>query len=224
VEGEWLAWHRRYDSDPQLIGRLPVVQGLLRDALDRAAPGPVRLLSLCAGDGRDVLGVVPGHPRRPEVRGVLVELDPALAEAARRRAHAAGLDQLTVLTADAGRAESLCGAVPADILLVCGLFGNVRDRGVRNLIAHLPELAAAGATTIWTRGTFAPDLTPAIRDWFQEAGFEELAFVRVPGTSASVGAHRLVGPPRPFDARAELFRFLPAEERPYRLRPAEARP
>jgi len=155
---------------------------------------------------------------------VLVELDPALAEAARRRAHAAGLDQLTVLTADAGRAESLCGAVPADILLVCGIFGNVRDRGVRSLIAHLPELAAAGATTIWTRGTFAPDLTPAIRDWFQETGFEELAFVRVPGTSASVGAHRLVGPPRPFDAQAELFRFLPAEERPYRLRPAEARP
>ena len=222
MDGEWRAWHRRYESDPQLIGRLPVVRSLLRDALDRAAPGPVRLLSLCAGDGRDLLGVVPEHPRRSEVRAVLVELDADLAEAARARARSAGLEQVTVRTADAGRAESLAGAVPADILLACGIFGNVRDREVRSFVAHLPELSAAGATTIWTRGTFEPDLTPAIRDWFREAGFEELAFVRVPGTAASVGAHRLVGSPRPFDARARLFRFLPADERPYRLRPPEA--
>ena len=55
---DYLKWHERYD-DPEsdLAWRLSVVRGFLRDALDRH-PGPVRVLSVCAGDGRDILGVL----------------------------------------------------------------------------------------------------------------------------------------------------------------------
>jgi hypothetical protein len=66
----WHEWHVGYhDPGSTLARRLHVVQNLLGRALDTAPPGSVRLLSLCAGQARDVLGVVPRHPRRNDVRG-----------------------------------------------------------------------------------------------------------------------------------------------------------
>jgi hypothetical protein len=50
----------------------------LSAALDAVLAGPIRLLSLCAGQGRDVLGVLPGHARRGDVAAVLVESDAAV--------------------------------------------------------------------------------------------------------------------------------------------------
>jgi len=81
---DWVAWHAAYD-DPSspLSARLRVVRAHLSAALDAAPPGPVRLLSLCAGQGRDVLGVLPAHPRGPDVSALLVEYDPRNAVLAR---------------------------------------------------------------------------------------------------------------------------------------------
>jgi hypothetical protein len=94
------------------------------------------------------------------------------------------------------------------------VWGNVTDRDVRNTVEHLPELCAPGATVIWTRGRFEPDLTPAIRGWFERAGFAELAFDTVSGSTQSAGAHRLVGPPRTPGPERRLFTFLETERRP----------
>jgi integrase len=41
------------------------------------------VISLCAGDGRDLLEALSTHPRRADVHGLLVELDPDIAESAR---------------------------------------------------------------------------------------------------------------------------------------------
>src|SRR5215470_18129255 len=94
---DWVAWHAAYD-DPSssLSTRLRVVRGHLSRALDEAPPGPVRLVSLCAGQGLDVLGVLPGHPRGPDVSAVLVEFDPHNAALARQGAAAAGLSRVEV--------------------------------------------------------------------------------------------------------------------------------
>ena len=62
------------------------MQGHLRAELDRAPAGHVRLISLCAGQGRDVIGVLTGHPRRDDVRARLVELDERNVALARRAA------------------------------------------------------------------------------------------------------------------------------------------
>ncbi|MEQ1787321.1 MAG: SAM-dependent methyltransferase, partial [Acidimicrobiales bacterium] len=69
--GDWVAWHAPYD-DPgsNLARRLRWVQRRIRLALDDALPGPIRVLSLCAGQGRDLLEVLPDHPRRGDVRAL----------------------------------------------------------------------------------------------------------------------------------------------------------
>lgn len=210
---EWVQWHDGYEQGQPLALRLDVVQDFIRSALDSRPPGAIRIISMCSGDGRDLLGVLPDHPRRRDVHARLVELDPELA--ARGAAHAAGVSpSIDVVTADASMTNAYAGAVPADIVLVCGVFGNITDHDVHRTIEQLPSLCAPGATVIWTRGRFAPDLTPAIRTWFEDSGFSELAFVAIPETTVGVGANLLMSPPRAFDPNVRLFTFLPKEERP----------
>jgi len=202
---DWHEWHTAYDQ-PQspLSRRLATVQACIAQVLDAAPPGRVQVVSMCAGEGRDLLGVLEDHPRRAEVRGRLVELDPELAATA--RAHApVGIE---VLCADAGARSSYAGAVPADLVLVCGVFGNITDDDMMGTIDLLPTLCAPGATAIWTRHRRPPDATPAVRARFLAAGFEEIAFHAPDGTMFGVGMNRLVAAPREFSDTGRLFEFL----------------
>jgi Putative methyltransferase len=190
---DWAAWHAAYD-DPSsaLSARLRQVRVHLSEAIDRAPPGPVRLVSLCAGQGRDVIGVLPGHPRRDDVRAVLVEFDPRNAGVARRAAAQAGLSQVEVREADASTPASFADALPADVLLLCGIFGNVSDEDIKRTVEASAAMCKPGSTVIWTRHRRPPDLTPQVRAWFSGSGFDELAFDAL-GTSTltGVGVNRL---------------------------------
>jgi len=170
-ERDWVAWHAAYD-DPQsrLSRRLLVVQRRIGEALDAAPPGGVRVASLCAGDGRDLLGVLERHARAPEVAAVLVEQQPDLAARARERA--SGIAGVRVVTGDAALVDTWRDVVPVDLLLLCGIFGNVDDADIARTIAALPGLCRPGATVIWTRHRRPPDLVPTVAEWFAAAGFE----------------------------------------------------
>lgn len=201
---DWAVWHDPYD-DPtsRLSQRLHAVQAQVSCALDRATHGPIRLLSLCAGRGLDVLPVLLRHPRGGDVLGRLVELD------ARNCAVARGLAPpgLEVVQGDAGTTDACVGAVPSDLLLLCGIFGNVSDEDVRRTVTAAASLCAPGATAVWTRSTHEPDLTPAIRQWWGAAGFAETSFETGGSGGWSVGAARLTGEPQPFVPGQRLFTF-----------------
>jgi hypothetical protein len=206
---DWREWHDPYD-DPSsaLSGRLRIVQRFIREALDEAETRPIRVVSACAGEGRDLLGVLDDHPRRADVRARLVEMDPVIAGAARRAAAAAQLTGVDVVTGDASSSSVYAGAIPADLVLMCGIFGNVADDDVRRTVAFLPRLCADGARVIWTRHRREPDLTVEIRGWFAEAGFEEVEFVAPEEAWFGVGAHRLKGPRAAFEPGVRLFTFV----------------
>jgi hypothetical protein len=207
---DWVAWHAAYDDPASpLSTRLRTVRTHLSDALDAAPRGPVRLVSLCAGQGHDVLGVLPAHPRGPDVSAVLVEYDPQNAALARQGAAQAGLPRVQVREADAARVANYADALPADVLLLCGIFGNVSDADIERTAQAAPALCAPGATVIWTRNRRAPDLTPRIRAWFQASGFGEVAF-DVPDEAlagVSVGVGRLAVTPPAWLPAGPIFTF-----------------
>lgn len=207
---DWVAWHRDYESPTPLARRLAIVQQQVGAALVERGGAPIRVLSLCSGDGRDLIAPLSGRAPAAIVRGRLVELDPTLAVRAREGMVAAGLHGLEVLEGDAGITTSFAGAVPADLLLLCGIFGNVSDADIERTVRAAPTLCAAGATVIWTRHRRPPDRTPAIRRWFAASGFRHEAFVRVPDSPASVGVERFVGTPEPFQPGVRLFEFRDA--------------
>jgi hypothetical protein len=204
----WQRWHDDYaDPDSDLSRRLAVAIDRLSEVVTAAPPGPIRLLSLCAGQGNDVIGALTDHPRRGDVTGLLVEFDSGNVAAARAGVAAAGLDQLTVLEADAGQTDSFTVAVPADIVLLCGIFGNIPMSDIDRTARRASSLCAPGAAVIWTRHRRAPDATPQIRAWFDEAGFEEMSFDAPDDAEFSVAVERLVRPPEPFQSGERLFQF-----------------
>lgn len=192
---DWVAWHREYDDPSSSLSvRLDCVRRHLAATIDRLPPGRVQVVSLCAGQGHDVIGVLPGHPRRDDVRALLVESDRRNARLAAQRAAAAGLGQVEVRQADAGRVASFADALPADVLLLCGIFGNVGEGDIERTVRAAGSLCSRGGTVIWTRHRRPPDLTPRLRGWFADSGFDEVAFDALDTAKlTSVGVHRRRG-------------------------------
>lgn len=61
---DWVEWHQAYeDPASALSARLRSVRWHLSEATDQAGAGPVRLVSLGAAQGHDVIGVLEHHPR-----------------------------------------------------------------------------------------------------------------------------------------------------------------
>ena len=204
---DWHTWHEEYaDPDSALGRRLAVVQREIRSALERAPAGALRAISVCAGQGHDLIGVLVDHPRRTDVSARLVELDSHNAEVAREASREAGLAGVEVVTADAAVTDAYVGAVPANVVLLCGVFGNITASDIAKTVRHLPSLCAADASVIWTRHRHPPDLTPLIRETFAEHGFEEVTFESSP--PFGVGVSRLMGSPRPFEPGVRLFEFV----------------
>jgi hypothetical protein len=202
---DWKSWHDDYDDpDSSLSRRLRVVQRHIRAALDEAPPGPVQVVSICAGQGRDLLEVLAGHPRRDDVHAYLVELDPRNVEFARRLA--SDLPKVEIREGDASLTDNYAGLPPARILLLCGIFGNIDEEDIQRTIAASPELCAEGGTVIWTRHRQAPDLFPTICEWFARHGYE-LVWQSDPGAGFGVGVHRLRTPSRPLRTGQRLFTF-----------------
>lgn len=173
---DWHAWHDRYvDPDSSLSRRLAVVRRRIDEALSRG--GVETVLSLCAGDGRDVIPVLATRAvgERPQV--TLVELDRVLAESARQRAAQVAVD-VTVIAGDAGLRRTWGDVPPVDLLLLCGIFGNISHDDIRTTIQSVPALLHDGGTVIWTRGNRGDgvDLRPQVRQWFADAGFEEVGY------------------------------------------------
>ncbi len=204
---DWREWHQDYaDPDSALGRRLVVVQTQIRAMLDQAPPGAIRAIGVCAGQSHDLIGALAEHPRRGDLTARLVELDAHNVALARQAARAAGLHGIEPVAGDASVTDAYDGAVPADLILLCGVFGNISEADIANTISHLPRLGAAHTTVIWTRHRHPPDLTPFIRETFDCAGFDELAFVDSP--PFGVGVNRLRVSPRPFQGGVRLFEFV----------------
>lgn len=204
----WQQWHRSYeDPSSSLSRRLAVVRRHVFDVLQGPHDAPLRVLSLCAGDGRDLLPALTASTLVMDF-AVLVEKDPMLAETARQSAAAQQLGWVTVITGDAGDPAQFSSAYPVDLLLLCGIFGNVSDHDIKTTVAATPALLRDDGAVIWTRGSTEPDLRPAIRRWFQEAGLQEVAFDSEPaGFGVGVGV-RPAGVKASSSVSNPLFRFI----------------
>lgn len=206
---DWVEWHRQYDdASSDLSARLSAVQQELERSLAGRRKREPALISICAGQGDDVLGVLARTRPRGRVHARLIELDPRLAGVAQKRIQDWGLEGVEVLQADAGLTSSYEGFPPADVVLVCGVFGNIADRDVLRTIDTLPQLIAAEADVIWTRSRRKPDLTPSIRKRFAQAGFSERAFLAPDQYEWSVGVNRFVGEPRTLQRDERIFTFV----------------
>jgi hypothetical protein len=136
----------------------------------------------------------------------LIELDERNVATAMARAREFGLEHVDAVVADATKPASYVGAVPANVVVVCGVFGNVPDSELGSFIGRLPELCAPAATIVWTRHRRAPDMTEPIGEHFRGAGFERVRADR--SDAVVVASQKLVRSPRALELDDELFHFV----------------
>jgi hypothetical protein len=210
---DWRSWHEAYDNPgARLALRLQTVQAHVSAALTGSPPGPLNVVSICAGQGRDLLGVLADHPRRNDVRARLVELDDSNTAFATESARIAGLERVEVVTGDASLTDAYRDMVPSDLVLICGVFGNITDADIERAIGFCPQLCRTGAAVIWTRNRRAPDRVPQICEWFEKRGFERAGLSL--DDDYGVGTHRFSGEPQPLAEGARMFTFVGYDKLP----------
>jgi hypothetical protein len=202
---DWVAWHNGYDTWPPLRARLRAVREQLA-ALDACPAGPVRIISLCAGDGGELIGLLHEHPRRDSVRAYLVEQNADLV-----RQGEAALAQFRLVSviafrhADATLSTTYLDIAPADIVLAAGVFGNLTPPQTARLVSHFLRLCRPEGAVIWTRRVGRPEHTQAvatIREGLEVASFYERALVETDPIARS-------SPCRPLLTRRSLATYAP---------------
>jgi hypothetical protein len=205
---DWHAWHTDYENaESDLSRRLTVVQAEIRKVLPVAPTAAFNVVSICAGQAHDIIGVLSGHPHADNVKARLVELNPHNVEQIRAKVAAAGLD-VDVVEGDAADTSLYEGATPADLVLAVGIFGNISDADVFTTIRALPQFCKPGAMVLWSRGRhLQPDITAQIRSTFVDAEFVETAFHAPDDATFQIGADRYAGAAQALEP-GHLFTFL----------------
>jgi hypothetical protein len=216
---DWFAWHDLYNSQELLQQRLAIVQKYISNSLDAAPAGTIQIVSACSGDGRDLLGVLETHPRAKDVRARLVELDPKLVERGKEAIAKLGLtDQIEFIHGDATLTANFADHVPADVVIVAGIFGNLPNEEVlQKLIRNLAYFSKTGAFAIWTRGQRdGINHAKRVREIFQENDFSEVDFqFTATDNLQAVGIHRFDGQTiaKPLDEKFFEFTGTPETAR-----------
>jgi hypothetical protein len=208
---DWFEWHKVYDDpDSPFAARLGVIQRHLAAVLDQMPPGPVTVVSMCAGQGRDILGALRDHPRRDEVVVTLIEQDRRNAEFAREAARAADLTDVTVVVADAGDSASYVGIARASLVIMVGFITHISDDDLARLVAFLPQLLALHGVALWCQGSQHVDRRAQMRALFARAGFVPFTVECAGDRRWTVGLERFEGRPRTLDREVQLFTVRPA--------------
>lgn len=202
---EWLMGYD--DPTSPVVWRLALVQQWLRSELD-SRPGPLTVVSACAGDGRDIIDVLAERDDADRVTVVLLEAHPGVADRARDRASRSGLDRVTVRTCDAADTANYVGAVPADIVLMVGMLGNMSHDDVFTTIRAAPQFCAPGASLIWSSGRDQDDINAEVRSAFGASAFKEIDYQASDRRAhPAVGILRYEGPEAPLIQGQRLFTF-----------------
>ena len=206
TEQGWYSWHAPYDDlESEQSDRLEVVQDLLAGFFDAAPAGPLRAVSVCSGQSRDLLPILIHHPRGAETRATMLELDPLNASFLYGALGSTSLTDVDVVVGDAGLTAAYAGVAPVDLALLGGVFANVDAADAERTVELLAALCAPGATVVWSSyGTGLADVD-AVVERLETASFERVALHRT--GAFVVGAHRFTGATTPLPAVERVFTF-----------------
>jgi hypothetical protein len=205
----WSGWPERAYQRQRYRHRLAAVQEHLAETLDWAPAGLVRIISICAGDGRDVIGVLRSHKRRTDVAAWLVELNHQSVSAGLRSVKNAGLeDTVKFLSQDATLFATYKDIAPSDIVLVCGVWGHVPVHQRSLLVRGLGSLCKSGGTVIWTRGiSKGIGRLHDIQSAFAAESWEEVRVSVTFDRTWAVASYRYCGSPTILPQTGRVFSF-----------------
>ncbi len=211
TSGNWDRWPDRAYQLTSYQDRLRLVQQHLAEAIQSAPPGPIRILSICAGDGRDLIEVLSEHERRADVSAVLIELSPKSVARGIQSAIEAGIENAVAFrNTDATRWSAYRGLIPADIVILCGVWGHVPVRQRARLTSALASICAVGGCVIWSRGVSrGMERLPQIQTHFNARSWKVAELRFTPASDWAVATYRFLGAAQPVPDNEQIFNFRP---------------
>jgi hypothetical protein len=205
----WNGWPDKIYQDKSYQQRLEAVQGQIKKFLDTAPAGPFRILNICAGDGRDVLGAVCEHPRRTDVFAWFVELDRDSVEQGRQTAVKLGLENSTrFINGDATVYSTYRSVGRADLVIACGVWGHVPTPEKPSLVRAMATFCNPGGRLIWTRGVSRGiEKVRELEALFDEQTWDDHQLTFTPNKSWAVAIYRYCGPMLELPADGQIFNF-----------------
>jgi hypothetical protein len=150
--GPWDDWSEHAYRSRTYSLRLAEVQGHLGECFAAYSTRPIRLLSVCAGDGRDVMGAMISHNVQGQVVAWLVEQNLRSVNRGTTQSRRLGLqDTVKFLHADATLYDTYRNIAPSDIVLLSGVWGHVPASDRPRLVQALASFCKPGGMVIWTR-------------------------------------------------------------------------
>lgn len=205
---DWQKWHTLYDdSESGLAKRLRLVQEAIGNSLPKKPEDKYQIIDICSGDGRDLLEVLAHYPNNDNIHSYLVEIDDKLARESERTASDKGLQNVTVMNGDASSLRTYKNVTPADLILLCGIFGNISNDDIRNTIESLAQLSKQGTRVVWTRHLRSPEVVPMIRHSFIANDFKEVDYKTTSDDSYAIGIYEFYGLPQRLNDDIRLFTF-----------------
>lgn len=205
----WSGWPDKIYQDQSYRQRLEAVQGQIKGFLDTAPAGPQRILNICAGDGRDVLGAIGDHPRRTDVLAWFVELDSDSVNQGRQTAAKLGLDNLTrFINGDATVYSTYQPIGRADLVIACGVWGHVPTFEMPSLVRAMATFCNPGGRLIWTRGVSRGiEKVRELEALFDEQLWDDHQLTFTPNKAWAVATYRYRGPMLELPADGQIFNF-----------------
>ena len=208
---DWNAWHHKYNTDTELNARLSQVKICIDEALRALPPGKVNVISLCSGDGRDLIELLPTHARRADVSGWLLECHESLVETAQQAIHQQGLKTtLHACVADATDARSYATIPPAHLIILAGVFGSVETDEIPRLLRNLQILCAPAAYVVWTQNLYTEEgqhRSVILRQALNTQSFTSVKLLTTPQQRYHIGLHQYHGKPVNLPLDDRLFTF-----------------
>jgi SAM-dependent methyltransferase len=216
-------WSSRFytDQHPGFVARLKVTTRMIAESLAAAPEGEIRVLSLCCGDGRDLLGALQDHPRKRDVRALLVDRDASSVQRGQQWAREQGFDgQIEFVHGDAADWTALGAWVPFDVVIISGVFVHLTIEHAQRLVALLPTLCRDGSTVVWNRRVVAAldghdpagdpiprAQLPDLQGYFAGAGFVTAANEETGPTGHGIFRDVYRGPSVSFEPLRGIFEF-----------------
>lgn len=207
--GAWNGWPESAYRQAPYQQRLLAVQDHLAAALNAAPAGPVNLISICAGDGRDVIGVLQSHSRRGDVTSWLVEQDgQSVADGFEHAARAGLQNSIHFVHGDATVYETYADIAPANVVLLCGVWGHVPISERPDLVRALAAVCRPTGSVVWTRGVSKGiRRLHEIQAQFAKPAWEQVRVSVVGNGHWAIATQRFNGPPAELPRRGQIFHF-----------------
>ena len=182
------SWHDNYEDETSTpYKRTLIVKKLIADYLINK--NNITILSICAGQGRDVLTSL-----NADTCAYLIDVDKECVDYAQSYVNKNDLYNVFVIEADASLISTyIDNNIPkADLILICGVFGHLSLEDINITAQSLKQLIKPNGSVIWTRHKFDNDITKEVRDLFELAGYQEEAFISPKEEPFSIGMYKLI--------------------------------